>query len=138
MVNRQWRTVTAPLLHGQAARCCCSVGNTTVSALQVERLQSELAGARDSLRQAQQAERSAAAEGQRLREQAEELQAQGKALSEMQQQAQKYNAQLQEYNAKMQKELQVWRGGARGGVLGAGLLVQARLHVWWPELPICN
>lgn len=73
---------------------------------QVQRLQSELSGGRESLREAQDAARTAEAEGRRLREQTEELQAQGKALGEMQQQAQKYNAQLQEYNSKMQGELQ--------------------------------
>ena len=84
---------------------------------QVGQLQAELAAARDSLREAQEAARLAEGEGQRLREQAEELQGQSRALSEMQQQAQKYNAQLQEYNSTMQGELQVGRqqaGQARG------------------------
>ena len=75
--------------------------------LQAEQLQSELAAARDSLRQAEEAARSSAVDAQRFKEQADELAAQGRALSEMQQQAQKYNAQLQEYNTRMQGEVKV-------------------------------
>lgn len=106
--GKQARCMLASIQRQRAAEVSLRChGDRPAFALQVEKLQGQLAGARDSLQQAQQAERSAAAEAQRLREQAEELQAQSKALSEMQQQAQTYNAQLQEYNARMQKELQV-------------------------------
>lgn len=79
----------------------------SVCAVQVTRLQCDLAAAAQNLQAAQQEGRAAAEEAQRLREQAEELAGQSRALSEMQQQAQKYNAQLQEYNGRMQGELQV-------------------------------
>lgn len=102
--------------------------------MQVDRLQSELAGARESLRQAEEATRSATAEGQRLREQTEELQAQGRALSEMQQQAQKYNAQLQEYNAKMQKELQVRLGGEASRLADRRQAGSLEEHIAWTPM----